>query len=128
MSDHTINLATELKKIPLNPSIEKCSFELDTDQINPAWINKEDALILYTSGSTGHPKGIVKSGISFISNLMKTMDVMQYRNEDVLLPLIPFTHFYGLSILFIWRIMKCELVICNYKKIRSIIKTITERK
>ncbi|EOA3903122.1 class I adenylate-forming enzyme family protein [Bacillus cytotoxicus] len=128
ISDHAINLATEFKKIPLNPSIEKYSLELDIDQINPTWMNKEDALILYTSGSTGHPKGIVKSGTSFISNLMKTIDVMQYRNEDVLLPLIPFTHFYGLSILFIWRIMKCELVICNYKKIRSIIKTITERK
>ncbi|MGG2017606.1 class I adenylate-forming enzyme family protein [Bacillus sp. S10(2024)] len=127
ISDRTVNLSTEIKKVQLNYLIERNSFDLADDRINPAWINKEDALILYTSGSTGRPKGIVKSGTSFISNLMKTMDVMQYRNEDVLLPLIPFTHFYGLSIVFVWRMMKCDLVLCNYRKIRSIIKAITER-
>ncbi|USG66594.1 acyl--CoA ligase [Brevibacillus ruminantium] len=90
------------------------------------WSDREDALILYTSGSTGKPKGIVKSGHSFLFNLEESMDIMQYNNQDVLLPLIPFTHFYGLSIVLIWWRTGCDLVICDYKKIRPILKAITE--
>ncbi|GED52369.1 long-chain fatty acid--CoA ligase [Brevibacillus borstelensis] len=91
------------------------------------WSTREDALILYTSGSTGKPKGIVKSGHSFLSNLEESMEVMKYKSEDVLLPLIPFTHFYGLSIVFIWWFAGCDLILCNYKNIRTVLKAVTER-
>jgi long-chain acyl-CoA synthetase len=100
-----------------------------TDELSiEGWMTLKDALILYTSGSTGNPKGIVKSGKSFVSNIESTMKRMRYYREDVLLPLIPFTHFYGLSILFIWWLEKCDLVLCNYKDIRSIVKAIIDKK
>lgn len=99
-----------------------------TDDISlEGWLELKEALILYTSGSTGKPKGIVKSGRSFVTNIESTMNRMKYYSEDVLLPLIPFTHFYGLSILFIWWLQKCDIVLCNYKDIRSIIKAITDK-
>lgn len=92
------------------------------------WSERKDALILFTSGSSGSSKGIIKSGFSFLENLKRTMDVMGYDRKDVLLPLIPFTHFYGLSILFIWWYAECELVLDNYRKVRSTIKAIEEHK
>jgi len=92
------------------------------------WSERKDALILFTSGSSGNSKGIIKSGFSFLNNLKETMDVMGYYRSDVLLPLIPFTHFYGLSILFIWWYAECELVLDNYRKVRSTIKAIEEHK
>lgn len=88
------------------------------------WKNKKDALILYTSGSTGKPKGVVKSGDSFIANIYETMRRMEYSATDVLLPLLPFTHFYGLSILFIWLFSKCKIVLCNYRHINTVFKSI----
>lgn len=91
-----------------------------------AWGNRKDALILYTSGSTGDPKGVIKSGKSFLLNIRATINRMEYYPNDVLLPLIPFTHFYGLSIIFVWWITKCELVLCNYRNIRSIVKAIID--
>ncbi|CAM4056972.1 acyl--CoA ligase [Bacillus manliponensis] len=126
ISDKKLNLSPEIRRIQLNPPMKIDSLVEVGDSINPDWIHKEDALILYSSGSTGKPKGIVKSGTAFTLNLKKTMDVMRYQDDDVLLPLIPFTHFYGLSIVFLWRMMKCDLVLCDYKKIRSIIKAIND--
>lgn len=109
--------------LPLNKLTESSKYkELSIED----WQKRKDALIFYTSGSTGQPKGIVKSGESFITNIMTTIERMEYTDKDVLLPLIPFTHFYGLSIVFIWWFMKCEIVLCHYKKIRSILKAISE--
>lgn len=88
------------------------------------WINRKDALILFTSGSSGDSKGIVKSGKAFIENIEVSMKVMQYKENDVLLPLLPFSHFYGLSLIFIWWFSKSDIIITNYRKIRSIFKAI----
>lgn len=126
LSDRLFAPSTEMKTIviPLEritPSAEQSALSLSR------WKEKKDALILYSSGSTGAPKGIVKSGRSFLDNIESTMERMKYEEKDVLLPLVPFTHFYGLSFLFIWWLKGCELVVCDYKKIRPIIKAITEK-
>ncbi len=104
----------------LNPS--NCTEGIKLDK----WTSRKDALILFSSGSTGKPKGIIKSGESFITNIRASMKRMQYMDNDVLQPLIPFTHFYGLSIVFIWWFKKCTIVLSNHKNIRSIIKGILE--
>lgn len=107
--------------VPPSNSIHKGNINIQS------WIERNDALILYSSGSTGNPKGIIKSGKSFMRNIRATIKRMEYYETDVLLPLIPFTHFYGLSIIFVWWMVKCELILCNYRSIRSIVKAITEQ-
>lgn len=62
------------------------------------WSRREDALILFTSGSSGIPKGVVRSGRAVVQNTRATQQAMGYRPEDVLLPLIPVTHQYGFSV------------------------------
>ncbi|MDN3294082.1 aldehyde dehydrogenase family protein [Streptomyces ficellus] len=63
-----------------------------------AWRRREDGLILLSSGTTGAPRAVVKSGGSFIDNCVRTAERVQYTPDDVLLPLLPMTHQYGLSV------------------------------
>lgn len=75
------------------------------------WFARDDALIVWSSGSTGAPKGIVRSGRSLSSNIARTAARMAYRHDDVLLPLLPFTHQYGLSMLLLWQLTGATLVL-----------------
>ncbi|MFB9903728.1 class I adenylate-forming enzyme family protein [Allokutzneria oryzae] len=82
-----------------------------------AWGERRDGLIMYSSGSTGTPKGIVKSGGKFLRNLVRNAEHMGHRGGDVLLPLLPFSHQYGLSMVLIAWLADCSLVIAPYKRI-----------
>jgi len=75
------------------------------------WARRTDALIVWTSGSLGRPKGVVRSGSSVLANVSRTQDRMKYTESDVLMPLLPFTHQYGLSILLLWWQAKASLVL-----------------
>ncbi|KUJ66801.1 acyl--CoA ligase [Streptomyces albus subsp. albus] len=82
-----------------------------------AWGDRPDGLIMWTSGSTGQPKGAVKSGRKFLENLERNADQVGHRADDVLLPLLPFAHQYGLSMVLIAWIRRCSLVIAPYKRL-----------
>ncbi|MQY11302.1 2-succinylbenzoate--CoA ligase [Streptomyces sp. RB5] len=91
------------------------------------WFAREDALIVWSSGSTGDPKGIVRSGASVRGNTERTAVRMAYRAEDVLLPLLPFTHQYGLSILLLWWTTGCSLVLqTSSRRVDTSVKAIHE--
>ncbi|MFJ9648382.1 class I adenylate-forming enzyme family protein [Streptomyces sp. NPDC004244] len=82
-----------------------------------AWGELPDGLIMWTSGSTGSPKGVVKSGRSFLRNLQRNADQVGHRPDDVLLPLLPFAHQYGLSMVLIAWLTRCSLVIAPYRRL-----------
>ncbi|MDM5209647.1 class I adenylate-forming enzyme family protein [Cytobacillus kochii] len=113
-----------IKPLASPDEISYIEFKLNIEK----WKSRKDALILYTSGSTGQSKAIIKSGQSMFINLESTMKSMCYLRNDILLPVIPFSHFYGLSLLFIWWMMDCHLVLCDYKKVRKILKAISDYK
>ena len=122
ISDHRI---ISLNEYFISPFQRRYEVEVDKKDIKMTeWKNRKDALILYSSGSTGKSKGIIKSGQSFFINHYSTMDRQGYNENDVLLPLVPFTHIYGIALVFVSVLIGSKLVICNYKKIKSIIKSI----
>ncbi|WP_030196576.1 class I adenylate-forming enzyme family protein [Streptomyces sp. NRRL S-87] len=82
-----------------------------------AWGELTDGLIMWTSGSTGSPKGVVKSGASFLRNLRRNADQVGHRSDDVLMPLLPFAHQYGLSMVLIAWLTRCSLVIAPYRRL-----------
>ncbi|MFB6822273.1 class I adenylate-forming enzyme family protein [Streptomyces virginiae] len=81
------------------------------------WCDLPDALIMWTSGSTGSPKGVVKSGRKFLKNLERNAEQVGHRADDVLAPLLPFSHQYGLSMVLIAWLVRCSLVVAPYKRI-----------
>ena len=76
-----------------------------------AWHARTDALVTWSSGSTGQSKGIVRSGRGFLNDLDRTRERMGYRADDVLLPVVPFSHFYGLTLAVLSWTVGCSLAI-----------------
>ncbi|MEU7581620.1 aldehyde dehydrogenase family protein [Streptomyces sp. NPDC041068] len=67
-----------------------------------AWARRQDAAISWSSGTTGSPKGVVRSGRSILDNLALSAERMGYRPDDVFLPVLPYAHQYGLSLVLCW--------------------------
>jgi len=82
-----------------------------------SWRARADALVLWSSGSTGEPKGIVKPGRAVLENLERTRRLMGYGPHDVFLPLLPFSHQYGLSLLLLARMAGADLLIAPYTRL-----------
>ncbi|MEV6710419.1 class I adenylate-forming enzyme family protein [Lentzea sp. NPDC051208] len=82
-----------------------------------AWCGLPDSIIMWSSGSTGEPKGVVKNGARFLKNLQRNADLVGHRSDDVLLPLLPFNHQYGISMILIAWLVRCSLVIAPYRRL-----------
>ncbi|MER7666873.1 aldehyde dehydrogenase family protein [Kitasatospora sp. NPDC096128] len=67
-----------------------------------SWALRRDAAISWSSGTTGSPKGIVRSGRSILDNLTLSAERIGYRPDDVFLPVLPYSHQYGLSLVLCW--------------------------
>jgi long-chain acyl-CoA synthetase len=80
------------------------------------WRGLPDGLIMWSSGSTGVPKGVVKTGARFLKNLERNAAQIGHRPDDVLLPLLPFSHQYGLSVVLIAWLVRCSLVVAPYRR------------
>jgi len=50
------------------------------------------ATIVYTSGTTGRPKGVMLSHINILSNAHASMDIIAVRGDDLLLSFLPLSH------------------------------------
>lgn len=91
------------------------------------WAERQDGLIVWTSGSLGRSKGVVRTGGSVLRNVERTQDRMRYTKDDVLLPLLPFTHQYGLSILLLWWQARATLTLVPSRRVDVALDTIARR-
>lgn len=57
------------------------------------------AVCLYTSGTTGRPKGALLSHGNLLANLSSFRDVLHVTEEDVFLAVLPLFHAYGATVL-----------------------------
>lgn len=81
------------------------------------WCELPDGLLMCSSGSTGTPKLIVKSGASFLANLRRNIALVGHVETDVLVPLLPYSHQYGLSMVLIAWLARCSLVVAPYRRL-----------
>ncbi|MCU1418009.1 MAG: 4-coumarate--CoA ligase family protein [Schumannella sp.] len=57
------------------------------------------AVMPYSSGTTGIPKGVQLSHTNLVANVVQTYPVLDVTQDDRVLALLPFTHIYGMTVL-----------------------------
>lgn len=111
----------ELGELPFVPDAAAGPLDLT------AWSARTDALVVWSSGTTsGLPTAVVRSGASLSGNTVRTQQRMRYRPDDVLLPLLPFAHQYGLSLLLLWWHVGCRLVVANPGRLDHALDVVAE--
>jgi acyl-CoA ligase (AMP-forming) (exosortase A-associated) len=77
-------------------------------------IDTDVAAILYTSGSTGQPKGVVLSHRNMVAGAQSVASYLDLRADDRLLAVLPFSFDYGLSQLTTAFLRGASVVLMNY--------------
>ncbi len=91
-----------------------------------AVISKDIAAILYTSGSTGNPKGVVLSHDNLIAGAQSVSEYLGNHSKDKLLAVLPFSFDYGLSQLTTAFLSGGSVVLMEYLLPRDVIKVVVK--
>ena len=72
------------------------------------------ATILYTSGTTGEPKGVMLSHRNLVSNAVATAEAIGGEVEGVRLGILPLSHVFArVCDLYVWLVQGCELALAR---------------
>lgn len=71
--------------------------KVDTEAgLSKDFYNRSNAMILYTSGTTGNPKGVVLSHKNLVSQVTTLIDAWKWTEADTLLHCLPLHHVHGI--------------------------------
>lgn len=87
-------------------------------------IDQDMAAILYTSGSTGQPKGVVLSQRNLLVGTESVAEYLQLTEADHLLALLPFSFDYGLNQLLTALWVGAQLTLMEYLLPGDVLKTL----
>nr|WP_106780256.1 long-chain-fatty-acid--CoA ligase [Lysinibacillus timonensis] len=94
-------------------------------------INEDLALLQYTGGTTGYPKGVMLTHKNLIANT-KMCDVWMFKcidGEEIILGMLPFFHVYGMTTVLLLSIMKgSKMVLIPKFDVETALKTIDKQK
>ncbi|MBF0161278.1 MAG: AMP-binding protein [Magnetococcales bacterium] len=79
--------------------------------IAPGVTSEQPAVLLFTSGSEGEPKGVLLSHDNLLANGVQMQARMDVHNSDILLNVLPLFHAFGLTagtLLPLWAGMRCH--------------------
>ena len=90
--------------------------------VSPAWLLqklfiksasvRDTAVILFSSGSEGQPKGVELSHANIISNINQVSSVLGLEDSDVMLNALPLFHAFGLTITSLLPLLKGIPMLC----------------
>ncbi len=104
--------------------------QLPTD-LNPPprqGIDTDLAALLYTSGSTGQPKGVMLSNLNLLNGARSVAEYVKNRPDDRLLSLLPFSFDYGLNQLTTMCLVGGTIVVQNVMMPAEIVKNLVKEK
>lgn len=55
------------------------------------------ATVIFSSGSTGEPKGVMLSHYNIVSNVSQLNQIVAFREDDAVLAVLPFSHSFGFT-------------------------------
>lgn len=84
------------------------------DRPTPSGVDLDPAAILYTSGSTGNPKGVVLSHRNLIAGAESVASYLRNDHDDVILSLLPLSFDAGFSQLTTAFLTGAQVVLINY--------------
>lgn len=93
-------------------------------EVFPPRIDADMAAILYTSGSTGSPKGVVLSHRNMVAGARSVAEYLQNTASDRLLAVLPFSFDYGLSQLTTAFAVGASVVLMDYLLPRDVIRAV----
>lgn len=82
-----------MRLIPFSDLIKKGN-ESNAPLLSPR--AEDTAIIMYTSGSTGVPKGVILSHLNIMSTLKAFCDAVEIKSNDVFLGFLPLAHVFEL--------------------------------
>jgi acyl-[acyl-carrier-protein]-phospholipid O-acyltransferase/long-chain-fatty-acid--[acyl-carrier-protein] ligase len=74
---------------------------------------QQNAVILFSSGSEGEPKGVMLSHHSVLSNVQQTAVLLDFRHDDVVLANLPPFHAFGLTATYFLPLLSGIPVLCH---------------
>lgn len=101
---------------------------LESSQALPRRIDNDLAAILYTSGSTGQPKGVVLTHRNLMAGAMGVAEYLENRAQDRILAVLPLSFDYGLSQLTTAFHTGACAVLMNYLLPRDVIRAVVKER
>ncbi len=87
------------------------------------------AVLPYSSGTTGLPKGVMLTHHNLVSNILQCDGMDEIREDDVAIAVLPFFHIYGLSVLLNMVLHKgCTLVTLPRFELEGFLKALQDYK
>jgi acyl-CoA ligase (AMP-forming) (exosortase A-associated) len=119
-------LGDALEALPCLRDVVHCNTPADGPPAAPARAIAEDlAAILYTSGSTGSPKGVMISHRNLIAGTRIVRSYLHIGPDDRILSILPFSFDYGLNQLLTAVEQRAELVLFDFKMGDEIVRALS---
>ena len=127
---HTVVVAGmgEQEDLPAAPALQIIRWEAAlasaTRNAGHRCVDADMAAILYTSGSTGNPKGVVLSHRNLVAGAISVASYLENTAQDRILTVLPFSFDYGLSQLTTVFHAGATAVLINHLLARDIVKAV----
>ncbi len=98
-----------IQTIPINQILQ--TEPIDSSVLSPLTASEYVSMILYTSGTTGDPKGVMLSHQNIYSNYDAFTTILDFNQDDTFLCFLPLFHTYAMTVILFGALLKGSRVI-----------------